>query len=397
MSEKIRLQIAEPFGFLTKKARYKVAYGGRGSGKSWNVARTLLILAGVRPLRVLCARELQVSIRDSVHRLLADQIEAMGLDSFYQVKDKEIVARNGSMFIFEGLRHNITKVKSMEGIDICWVEEAERVSEASWKVLIPTIRKSGSEIWVTFNPDDENDPTYKRFIKNSPPDAIVVKVNFDQNPWFTDELRKEMEYDFRVDPDSAAHIWGGECRKISDAQVLKGKWVIDTFDPSPDWNGPYFGADWGFSKDPTVLVKSYIHDRTLYIVEEAYGVGVEITETPALFDTVSGSRKHTIRADSARPETISFMKRAGFNVIPAKKGPGSVEDGIQHLRGYEKIVIHPRCKYTSQEARLYSYKVDKLTGDILPILVDANNHCMDAIRYSLEPIMRPSNLIMEWA
>jgi phage terminase large subunit len=397
VTDKIRLQIADPFQFLTKKARYKVAYGGRGSGKSWNVARTLLILAGVRPLRVLCARELQVSIRDSVHRLLADQIEAMGLDSFYQVKDKEIVARNGSMFIFEGLRHNITKVKSMEGIDICWVEEAERVSEASWKVLIPTIRKSGSEIWVTFNPDAETDPTYKRFIKNPPPDSIVVKVNFDQNPWFTDELRKEMEYDFRVDPDSAAHIWGGECRKISDAQVLKGKWVIDAFEPRPEWSGPYFGADWGFSKDPTVLVKSYIHDRTLYVSEEAYGVGVEITETPALFDSVEGARKHTIRADSARPETISFMKRSGFNVIAAKKGPGSVEDGIQHLRGYEKIVIHPRCKYTSQEARLYSYKVDKLTGDILPILVDANNHCMDAIRYSLEPIMRPSNLIMEWA
>lgn len=397
MTDKIRLQIAEPFQFLTKKARYKVAYGGRGSGKSWNVARTLLILAGMRQIRILCARELQVSIRDSVHRLLADQIEAMGLDGFYQIKDKEIVGRNGSMFIFEGLRHNITKIKSMEGIDICWVEEAERVSEASWKVLIPTIRKSGSEIWVTFNPDDENDPTYKRFIKNSPPDAIVVKVNFDQNPWFTDELRKEMEYDYRVNPDSAAHIWGGETRKISDAQVLKGKWVIDAFDPSPDWNGPYFGADWGFSKDPTVLVKSYIHDRTLYVSEEAYGVGVEITETPALFDSVQGSRKHTIRADSARPETISFMKRSGFNVVPAKKGPGSVEDGIQHLRGYEKIVIHPRCKYTSQEARLYSYKVDKLTGDILPILVDANNHCMDALRYSLEPIMRPSNLIMEWA
>jgi len=397
VTDKIRLQIAEPLQFLTQKARYKVAYGGRGSGKSWNVARTLLIMAGMRPIRILCARELQVSIRDSVHRLLADQIDTMGLDGFYQVKDKEIVGRNGSMFIFEGLRHNITKIKSMEGIDICWVEEAERVSESSWKVLVPTIRKSGSEIWVTFNPDDENDPTYKRFIKNPPPDSIVVKVNFDQNPWFTDELRKEMEYDFRVDPDSAAHIWGGECRKISDAQVLKGKWVIDAFEPRPEWSGPYFGADWGFSKDPTVLVKSYIHDRTLYVSEEAYGVGVEITETPALFDSVEGARKHTIRADSARPETISFMKRSGFNVIAAKKGPGSVEDGIQHLRGYEKIVIHPRCKYTSQEARLYSYKVDKLTGDILPILVDANNHCMDAIRYSLEPIMRPSNLIMEWA
>jgi phage terminase large subunit len=397
MTEKIRLQIADPFDFLRKKARYKVAYGGRGSGKSWNVARTLLIEAGTRPLRILCARELQVSIKDSVHRLLADQIEQMGLEPFYQVKDKEIIGRNGSMFIFEGLRHNITKIKSMEGIDVCWVEEAERVSNDSWKVLIPTIRKAGSEIWITFNPESETDPTYQRFIANQPPDAIVRKVNWDENPWFTDELKREMEYNYRVDPDSAAHIWGGECKKISDAQVLKGKWIIEAFNPKPEWNGPYFGADWGFSQDPTTLIKSYIADRTLYISEEAYGVGVEITETPALFDMVTESRKHTIRADSARPETISYMKRMGFNIVAAKKGPGSVEDGIQHLRGYEKIVIHPRCKYTSQEARLYSYKVDKLTGDILPILVDANNHLIDALRYSLEPIMRPSNLIMEWA
>jgi phage terminase large subunit len=391
------ITLAKAFKELRNPARFKVFYGGRGSGKSWHFARELLIQGMRRPVRVLCARELQVSIKDSVHRLLADQIDQMGLAGFYQIRNAEIEGLNGSLFIFEGLRHNITKIKSMEGIDVCWVEEAERVSEDSWKVLIPTIRKAGSEIWVSFNPEQETDPTYQRFIKNPPPDSIIKKVGYQDNPWFPKELQIQMDYDRRVDPDSAAHIWDGECKKISDAQVLKGKWIIEAFTPKPEWNGPYFGSDWGFSQDPTTLIKSYIADRTLYISEEAYGVGVEITETPALFDMVTESRKHTIRADSARPETISYMKRMGFNIVAAKKGPGSVEDGIQHLRGYEKIVIHPRCKYTSQEARLYSYKVDKLTGDILPILVDANNHLIDALRYSLEPIMRPSNLIMEWA
>ena len=393
----MKVALPEAFQFLTENARYKVAYGGRGSAKSWSVARVLCLLAASKPVRILCARELQSSIRDSVHRLLADQIEALNLSARLEIQNAEIRGVNGSLFIFEGLRHNTTKIKSMEGIDICWVEEAERVSEESWKILVPTIRKPSSEIWVTFNPEQETDPTYTRFVKNPPPDAIVRKVNHDQNPWFPIELRKEMEYDYRVDPDSAAHIWGGECKKIGDAQVLKGKWVIDDFTPEADWNGPYYGADWGFSQDPTTLVRMWIHKRNLYIEYEAYGVGVEITETPALFDNVPGSRNHTIRADSARPETISYMKRQGFNIMAAKKGPGSVEDGIAHLRGYEKIVIHPRCKYAAQEARLYSYKVDKLTGDILPILLDANNHIIDAVRYGLEPVIKPAKLIMEWA
>jgi phage terminase large subunit len=345
----------------------------------------------------LCARELQASIRDSVHRLLSDQIDAMGLSGFYEITNTEIKGKNGTLFIFEGLRHNITKIKSMEGIDIAWVEEAERVSEDSWKVLIPTIRKPNSEIWVSFNPEQETDPTYLRYIKNPPPESIVRKVGHADNPWFPDELRVQMEYDYKVDPDSASHVWGGECKKISDAQVLRGKWFIEDFQAAADWNGPYFGADWGFSQDPTTLVKCWIKEKTLYIEAEAYGVGVEITETPALFDSVEGSRKHVIRADSARPETISYMKRAGFHVVAAKKGPGSVQEGIAFLRSFERIVINPRCKYTQQEARLYSYKVDKLTGDILPVLVDAHNHVIDALRYALEPVIRPTKLILEWA
>jgi phage terminase large subunit len=393
----VKVELPEAFQFLTQPARYKVAYGGRGSAKSWSVARVLCLLAASKPIRILCARELQSSIRDSVHRLLADQIEALNLSARLEIQNAEIRGVNGSLFIFEGLRHNTTKIKSMEGIDICWVEEAERVSEDSWKILVPTIRKPGSEIWVTFNPEQETDPTYTRFVKNPPPDAIVRKVNHDQNPWFPIELRKEMEYDYRVDPDSAAHIWGGECKKIGDAQILKNKFFVEDFEPKENWNGPYFGADWGFSQDPTTLIKMWIYERNLYIEHEAYGVGVEITETPALFDSVPGSRNHTIRADSARPETISYMKRQGFNIVAVKKWPGSVEDGIAHLRGYEKIVIHPRCKYTLQEARLYSYKVDKLSGDILPIIVDKQNHLWDSARYGLQPLMRQRPLIMEWA
>ena len=388
------ITLARAFQDLRKPARFKVYYGGRGSGKSWHFARQVLLQGLERPIRVLCARELQASIRDSVHRLLSDQIEAMGLNGFYDIANTEIKGKNGTLFIFEGLRHNITKIKSMEGIDICWVEEAERVSEDSWKVLTPTIRKPNSEIWISFNPEQETDPTYVRFIKNPPPDSIVRKVSYDDNPWFPAELRAQMEYDYRVDPDSASHVWGGECKKISDAQVLKGKWVIETFDPKPTWQGPYFGADWGFSQDPTTLVKCWIHERKLYIEYEAYGVGVEITETSALFDSIEGSRRHTIRADSARPETISHIKRSGFRVVGAKKGPGSVEEGVAFLRSFEQIIIHPRCKYTAQEARLYSYKVDKLTGDILPVLVDNHNHMIDAIRYALEPFIKGNNYDM---
>jgi phage terminase large subunit len=227
---------------------------------------------------------------------------------------------------------------------------------------------------------------------------MIAEINYLDNPWLPPEVEEQRAYAQRILDDSTyAHVWEGGYLKNTEAQILANKYLIQEFTPSDKWHGPYYGADWGFSKDPTTLVKCWVYENKLYIEHEAYGVGVEITETPALFDSIPGSRKHTIRADSARPETISHMRRAGFNIVGAKKGPGSVEDGVAHLRGYEKIVIHPRCKYTSQEARLWSYKVDKLTGDVLPVLVDANNHCMDAIRYALEPIMRPNNLIMEWA
>ena len=373
---------------LVPPARYKAAYGGRGAAKSWGFASELVVKAAAAPLRVLCTRELQKTIKDSVHKLLKERIEALGAGPLYEVQANTIIGRNGSEFIFTGLRSNADQIKSLEGVDICWVEEAQTVSEDSWAVLIPTIRKEGSEIWASFNPREDTDPTYQRFVVNPPPNARVVKIGWIDNPWLPDVLRAEKDYLYSKDPDAAEHVWGGGTLKATDAQVLRGRYVVESFEPAADWYGPYLGADWGFAVDPTTLIRCWVKDRVLYIEYEAYGVGVDLDDTPALFDTVPDARKHTIRADSSRPETISHMRRKGFpRIVGVVKGKGSVEDGVEHLRSYEKIVIHPRCVHAAEEARLWSYKVDKLSGDVLPALLDKHDHCWDATRYALEPII----------
>lgn len=374
---------------LFEPRRYKVCYGGRGAGRSWSFARALLIKAAEQPLRVLCTRELQTSIRDSVHQLLRDQIDLMGMTG-YTTTDREIRHTNGSLFLFEGLRHNITKVKSLEGVDICWVEEAETISASSWDILIPTIRKAGSEIWITFNPREEHDATYQRFVANPPKDCWLFRATWEDNPWFTDELREEKDRLYKLDPDLAAHVWGGQCRTVSDAQILRGKYVVDEFEVKPNWNGPYQGLDFGFAKDPTAAVRCWIHDDTLYVERELYLHQLELDHTVGhLTSAIPDMAKYATRADSSRPDSISFLRRHGMpQVMPVKKHQGSVEDGIAHLRSYRQIVIHPRCKHMAEEARLYSYKVDERSGDIIPTPVDAFNHCIDALRYALDPIMR---------
>lgn len=404
----VKVELPRALLFLvSESARYKVAYGGRGSTKSWNFARALLGLGNSRRLRILCAREFQNSIADSVHKLLADQI-AMLRFAEYQVQKTAITNRlTGTEFLFAGLRHNIESIKSMEGVDICWVEEAERVSEASWQVLIPTIRKPGSEIWVSFNPAQENDPTYQRFVVHPPtnPDgtsaAIVRKVSWKDNPWLPEVLRQEAEYLRRTDPEAYQHVWEGDTWGRSDAQVFNGKWIIDEFTPEPqktaEWFGPYFGADWGFAVDPTALVRCWVHKgkdkdgrpfEDLAIEHEAYKHHCEIVDTPALFDSIPQARRYLIRADCARPEMISHMKLAGFRIEAADKWPGSVEDGITIMRSFRRIVVNPRCRRTAEEMRLYSHKVDKLTGDVQPDLVDKNNHVVDALRYALAPFIK---------
>lgn len=359
--------------FISKDARYKVAYGGRGSGKSWTAARCLILLALKDKIRVLCTRQLQTSIKDSVHKLLSDSISEMGLSEQFDITKDAIRAVNGSEFIFKGLQNNTNEIKSIEGINYCWVEEAQSVSNDSWDILIPTVRQEGSEIWVTFNPDREEDATYQRFVKNTPPDAIVELVNYYDNPWFPEVLKREKEYDKSVDYGKYEHVWLGKTVINTEAQVYNGKFELKEFQ-TPDDVTFYYGADWGFANDPTAIVRCFIQDQCLYIDYESGGIGVEFEELPALFDKIPESRKWEIRADSARPETISYMTRQGFRTVACPKWKGSVEDGIEYIRSFRRIYVHPRCKHTYEEFKFYSYKTDKNTGDILPIVLDKNNH-----------------------
>lgn len=687
------LEMPEKLMFLLdRQSRYKVAYGGRGSSKSWSFGRALIILAVSRKVRILCARQVQASIKDSVYKLLCDTIDALGLTSLFHITRDSIRCCNGSEFFFKGIQNNVNEIKSMEGIDYCWVEEAQNVSQESWDILIPTIRKEGSEIWVTFNPDREEDATYRMFVTNPPDDCISIQINYDQNPWFPDTLRREMEYCKRVDYGKYEHVWLGKTVINTEAQVYNGKFEMKDFE-TPDGIELYYGADWGFAClggdtlvstingdvpikdikvgdlvltregykkvlftknkgkrdvfdvdfgyknsiittsdhrifttngwkmiseleevetlcvkksnlmgefinaiqkvstriisivngkkmasifkkfyteifgsstmgkyrmgamftilmgipsttksaisfvlqkvnikkyttkinsgvcpkrlhagmdiqekiglrggkkllrifkksidfaksvaksllpqmsiknfvvqgaentqilvkakkntfarrvvkslwhhlipserlvlksvhinsrqrkekeevfditveggeffangvlvhncDPTALVRCFIKDRCLWIDYESGGVGVDFEEIPALFDIVPDARKWEIRADCARPETISYVKRQGFRISACPKWKGSVEDGIAYIRGFERIYIHPRCPKTYNEFKFYSYKQDRVSGDVLPIVLDKDNHFLDALRYALNPYIQKNVSILD--
>jgi phage terminase large subunit len=387
----------------TRLARFKVLKGGRGSAKSWSIGRALILYSLEEPLAVLCCREVQGSIRASVHKLLVTQIRTLGLSEWFDIDVRAIAGRNGSTFDFEGLFANVDRIKSFEGLRIIWVEEAASITADSWEVLEPTLREEGSFFLINYNPDDANAPTHLMFGDSPRPDALVQHVDYRDNPFLTEPLRLAAEYMRSVDDDAFRHVWLGECRTHSEAQVFRGKFTVEEFTPvrrpqpgdpwsataSKPWDGPYMGADWGFSQDPSTAIKCWIHDKTLYIEHEAYGIGVDIDKTPALFDGIPDARKYLIRADNARPETISYMQQNGYpRVQPCAKWKNCAEDGVAHLRSYEKLIIHPRCEHTAEEFRLFSYKVDRLTGDVLPDLVPKHDHCIDALRYAVEPLIQ---------
>jgi len=694
--------IPPAYEFLYQPARYKVVKGGRGKGASWSFARTLVYLAHTRKLLIVCTREVQNSIADSVHRLICDQIAIMGCSEFFRITQNSIKSLvSDSEFIFRGLSDlTADNIKSLEGADIVWCAEAHAMGARSWRILPPTVRKPNSEIWVDYNPEEENAPTHQKFTTNCPANAIVKHINFDQNPYFTAELEAERQDALAMIANALTddareqnqleynNVWLGETRKIGKASIFGAYFTIDEFTPvsdSKEWDGPYDGADWGFSClggdtlvktitgsvpiknvragdyvltrdgykkvnffvnkgikgvyeldcglrspiivtgdhriytqngwkrveelaeietlctiksslkekfinyiltaksliidpnlverktkkhlscivkfgnlfmgkfqkvcsfitlmvtklttplktcfaflfhsmrkfisvkiselyqsvkcqkfvknldtlkkigqtgvknllkpleivsnvalnvikkfllpmfirsfvaqiaeknqilgtvkknifakfaalnswllpttqeklvikpvrinlrklkektevfdisvenreffangllvhncDPTVRIRAWVHNKpngrkNLCIEREAYGIGVETKDIPAMFDVFPDSRKVKIRGDNARPETISQLKNDGFNIIAADKWKGSVEDGIEHIRGaYDLIVVHPRCKETANEMRLYSYKTDRLTGDITRDILDKNNHCLTA-------------------
>lgn len=386
------LDIPTPRWFLPllEPARYKGVHGGRGSGKSHAMAEYVLERCVMERTDVVCIREVQKSLAQSVKRLLETKIEAMGLGPLFEVQRDQIKGPHGGLIIFQGMQdHTAESIKSLEGFKIAWVEEAQSLAQRSLDLLRPTIRAEGSEILFTWNPRQARDPV-DTFLRERPPsDAIVVEANYADNPWLPEVLRREMEYDRDRDPDKYAHVWLGQYLQNSSARVFR-KWRVEEFE-TPYGAQFQFGADWGFSVDPTVLVRAYLQGRTLYIDHEAYEVGCEIDDTPALFDTVPGARTWNITADSARPETISYMLRKGFNIRKAIKGPGSLEEGVQFLKTFD-IVVHPRCVHTIDELSLYSYKVDRLTEQVMPVLDDKKNHVIDSLRYALEALRRAAPL-----
>lgn len=337
--------------------------------------------------RAACVREVQKSLKNSVKLLVEDKIREHGLQGEFEILDSEIRTPGGGVIIFQGMQnHTADSIKSLEGFDIAWVEEAQSLSQRSLDMLRPTFRKPGSEIWFSWNPNKVTDAVDQFLRGEHPPgDAIVVQANWSDNPWLPEELRNDLQDDLRRDPDKFAHVWGGEYSANSQARVFRN-WKVEAFE-TPDDAVHRFGGDWGFAIDPTVLIRCHIDGRRLYVDAEAWEVGCEIDKTPALFDKVPGSRKWLIRADSARPETVSYMRRQGFKIVPALKGPGSIEDGIEFLRAFD-IIVHPRCKHVAEELASYSFKIDPHTEEILPLLEDKNNHTIDALRYALEELRR---------
>ena len=386
----MKVQIPAAFEFLFSPSRYKVPYGGRGAAKSWSIATALLIEGTQKKHIILCTREFQVSIKDSVKSLLDKKIKDLKLDYFYTSTRDQIIGINGTQIIFAGLKANISNIKSLEGVTIVWIEEGQTISQASLDVLIPTIRETDSEIWISFNTGLEKDPVYKMFIKEGKPDSVVRKINYDENPFFPDVLRKEMKYDKEHDTDKYNHIWLGNPLTISDAVIFKGKFKIDRFE-APENATFYLGLDLGFSTDPLAFIRCYIDNdnRKLFIDKAKGGIGIEIDDTAAFLEgTIPDSKKWMITADSARPEIISYLHRHGFRIRKSRKGKDSVVEGIEFIKNYTTI-IHESLKSVIHEFNSYSYKVDKLTGDILPLVEDKNNHFIDALRYATERLRRP--------
>jgi len=393
MSE-LHIPVAPVFASLLKQSRYKGAYGGRGSAKSHFFADQVVAYSLSERMDIICIRETQASLAESAKKLIESKIEQHGLGKRFNVLNTHIESDLGGRIAFQGMQnHTSESIKSLEGYRIAWVEEAQNLSQRSLDLLRPTIRwedkKRGlkSEIWFSWNPRFPTDPVDAFFRGDNPyPDSAVVRANWSDNPWFPDTLREEMLWDRSRDADKYAHVWLGEYESHSERRVFKN-WAIQEFE-APNSAVFRLGADWGYSIDPSVLIRCYLEGNKLFIDHEAYMVGCEITQLPDLFDRVPESRKWFITADSARPETISYMQKNGYpRMNEAAKGKGSVEEGIAFLQSFD-IIVHPRCVHTIDELLHYCYKTDRLTGKVLPVLEDKHNHVIDALRYACEGVRK---------
>jgi len=386
-------------------ARYKALFGGRGGTKSYFCA-DYTIAKALEGSRCLCLREVQLSLEQSSKQLIEDQIIRHGLADQFRILKTHIESAKGGRIDFKGMQNfNAANIKSLEGYDVAWWEEAQTASQYSLDLLIPTIRADGSELLFSWNPEFPDDPVDAMFRGPNPvSDFILVETTWQDNPWLPDVLYKEMLDLYRRDPEKAAWVWGGAYRTVSDAQILKASKpdkdgnvafngvAAREFTPDPKtWDGPYQGLDFGFANDPTAGVRLWINGRVLYVEYAAGTVGLEIDDTEQyMVERIPNWDTLHVRCDNARPETISYLNNHGSGKYSAaEKWSGSVEDGIAWMRSFDEIVVHPRyAQPFLREARRYSYKTNK-AGDVVPVVEDKENHWMDAARYACAPLIRP--------
>ena len=390
-----KAEFPQKLSILFDPARYKVLYGGRGGAKSWGVARALLIIGAKQPTRILCAREFQTSIKDSVHKLLSDQIFALGLQDFYEITQTAIRGMNGTEFSFAGLKNNVANIKSFEGVDIAWVEEAQTTSKMSWNVLIPTIRKENSEIWITFNPELESDETYKRFVINPPENSLVQRVNWSDNPWFPETLRLEKDALYARDREAYNTIWEGVCRQTVDGAIFakemqqaefEGRITRVPYDPIKPVLAVF---DIGWADATAVWFIQFIgmETRLIRYYETTQTTMSEILAKMQTFGYVyetlylpHDAQNKTLAANGRSIEEI--VRAAGFNVRIIDRTP--ITDSINAAR-----TIFPKCYFDRENCheglqclRHYRYDVNPDTGTFSQKpLHDNYSHGADAFRY----------------
>lgn len=390
----IDIEVAEVVAPALAPARYKALYGGRGGTKSF-FAADYVIAKAMEGVKCLCVREVQLSLDQSSKATIEERIDAHSLRGQFRILKSHIEhPLTGGRIEFKGMQQfNAANVKSLQGYGLAWWEEAHTASQYALDLLIPTIRANNSEIIFTWNPEFPDDPVDAMFRgpnRVSEEDAIVLECSSFTNPWLPPVLRKEREELYRRDPEKAAWVWGGDYRTISDANVLKGLYRAELFEPKPHWDGPYQGLDFGFANDPTAAVRFYIWGKSLFVRYATGAAQLDLDDTEQyILERIPEWDRHRVRCDNARPESISYLNKHGSGLYSAApKWPGSVEDGIAWYRAFDEIVVHADdARPFLKECKRYSYKTNK-AGDVLPIVLDRDNHWIDAGRYAAAPLIK---------
>lgn len=394
LSEKVAEVFDKPRGELD----FRCLYGSRGGGKSYSVALMVLIWGIQDPIKVWCVRKYFSSIKNSFFAELVSAIkENKWMEEYYGYGKNYIYGKNGTEFIFSGVELNQSSVKSTAQVDVLVVEEGEDISMDSFDILLPTIRKEGAEVIVIWNPKDENSAVDKLFVKNKPENSIVAKVGWQDNPWFSARLNAVRLLQKASLPDDMYRwIWEGEYLKNNNAAVFFGRWEAVEFEAGEEWDGPYYGLDFG-DKHPTAAVRCWVHADALWVDYEGGGAGIELRDMVGVLERqIPGILDNVVRADPAWPQSVQYLRAHGMGqIVEAKKGAGSVDRGVKYIKSLRRVYIHPRCNNAIDNFRSYLYVVNN-GGDITDRLTKVNDDWIDALRYALEPLINGTDTSFFW-